>query len=71
MLVKWGAKQSLSISMPPAILRLLPFSSDHGVSGSVFGQECVCRSKQYATRDSNPQPPDSKSDTLSIAPAAR
>ncbi|GMF50165.1 unnamed protein product [Phytophthora fragariaefolia] len=24
----------------------------------------------YATRDSNPQPPDSKSDTLSIAPAA-
>ncbi|KAI9921871.1 hypothetical protein PsorP6_001608 [Peronosclerospora sorghi] len=30
----------------------------------------VWRNKVYATRDSNPQPPDSKSDTLSIAPAA-
>ena len=27
-------------------------------------------SKEYAMRDSNPQPPDSKSDTLSIAPTA-
>ena len=26
--------------------------------------------KEYAMRDSNPQPPDSKSDTLSIAPTA-
>ena len=26
--------------------------------------------KNYAMRDSNPQPPDSKSDTLSIAPTA-
>ena len=38
---------------------------------------CVCvwlvavaAAKEYAMRDSNPQPPDSKSDTLSIAPTA-
>lgn len=37
----------------------------------VFAFCCaVCLSKKYAMRDSNPQPPDSKSDTLSIAPTA-
>ena len=30
----------------------------------------VAVAKEYAMRDSNPQPPDSKSDTLSIAPTA-
>ena len=38
-----------------------------GVCVLCFGaKEC----KEYAMRDSNPQPPDSKSDTLSIAPTA-
>lgn len=42
---------------------------------SVYMKLCVCLHvclcpKEYAMRDSNPQPPDSKSDTLSIAPTA-
>ena len=40
------------------------------VSGEVLECELEQRSKEYAMRDSNPQPPDSKSDTLSIAPTA-
>ena len=36
----------------------------------VFGVWLVAVAKEYAMRDSNPQPPDSKSDTLSIAPTA-
>ena len=39
--------------------------------GGVSGCLCWCfLCKEYAMRDSNPQPPDSKSDTLSIAPTA-
>ena len=30
--------------------------------------EVLNKKKEHAMRDSNPQPPDSKSDTLSIAP---
>jgi hypothetical protein len=38
--------------------------------GLTLVDEVVFGAKEYAMRDSNPQPPDSKSDTLSIAPTA-
>lgn len=71
-LVKWGAKQSLYISIPPAILRLLPFFPlIEMCQGRYLVKSIFVGQSYYATRDSNPQPPDSKSDTLSIAPAAQ
>jgi hypothetical protein len=38
--------------------------------GLTLLDDVVFGAKEYAMRDSNPQPPDSKSDTLSIAPTA-
>ena len=66
--------------------RALQCSAVQCSGGLVCGVDVVCgdanvrarrgwgkriqKSKEYAVRDSNPQPPDSKSDTLSIAPTA-
>ena len=57
-LVKWGAKQSLYISIPPAILRLLPFFPlIEMCQGRYLVKSIFVGQSYYATRDStrNPQ----------------
>ena len=56
-LVKWGAKQSLYISIPPAILRLLPFFPlIEMCQGRYLVKSIFVGQRYYATRDWNPQP---------------